>query len=143
MVHFKEFRPTEIIFHKDSNNDSLQVINTKVVNEIHKTANDYKSLGNTELSLIGKRWYYYDVEGENINLNYDEIVDIDDDNVKINMYIAKDQGHELIYDVPFTISKENYLKMYPIQSIFSSPLSSNKEAFAAYFESATTSKSIY
>lgn len=117
-------------------------MNEKLINDIHKTTIAYQKPGNTELSLIGKRWYYYDVDGENVNFNYDEIVDIDEKNVTILMYIAKDGGHETFYDVPFTISKENYSKMYPVQSIFAEPLSSFQEAWATYFESATTSKPI-
>lgn len=113
-----------------SQHELLVAINQKAVSDVHKVATKYPKLGNPELSLVGKKWFYLGEDDRMYYLHFDEIVYLDEHRVGITMNIDTEEGLVHPFPHPFFLTHNEYIEMYPVHELFPDPLRTMEEADA-------------
>lgn len=100
----------------------------KSIKDVHKKSQEFQTQDNPELSLLGSRWYYISQLDSHSLLNYDEIVDVNEDGVFITVNLDTDgTGAQDFLNYPFYLTKEQYKENYPISPDFPYAISANGE----------------
>lgn len=105
---------------------NLTDLNKKLQKEFRETIDrTFPFYGNSERSLIGQKWFYVGENEDSFSFFYDEVVAEDEDYVFVEMRTTKG----LLYPNALPVSRKNYYKIYPIQSLFASPMEIDEARF--------------
>ncbi|MEI4281693.1 hypothetical protein [Tetragenococcus halophilus] len=101
----------------------------KHIKDVQRIAQSFSSEDNPELSLIGKRWYYYSEDEKTYYFHYDEITDITEEGIYIDIYMEVGNEERKENPSPIFLSWKDYKNVYPINKDIDTPLNDEKEAF--------------